>query len=112
MNFDHVIENNLRDHVLISDYDKEAFQTIELCLGIDEAGRGPVLGPMVYSALFCPINEESKLKEMECADSKQLTEKDREKIFKKINEENTFCGFATKVLSPHTISTSMLRRYF
>ena len=110
MDFTNVIENNLRDHLLVSNYDRKSFEDVELCLGIDEAGRGPVLGPMVYSALFCPVDQEQKLKEMECADSKSLTEKDREKIFKKINEENKFCGFATKVLSPHTISTSMLKK--
>jgi ribonuclease H2 subunit A len=110
MDFSNIIENNLRDHLVVSDYDKSAFTNVELCLGIDEAGRGPVLGPMVYSALFCPINEEAKLKEMECADSKQLTEKERDKIFDKINQNNKFCGYAVKVLSPHSISTSMLRK--
>jgi ribonuclease H2 subunit A len=39
-----------------------------------------------------------------------LTEKDREKIFDKINQNNDFCGYATKVLSPNTISNSMLRK--
>jgi ribonuclease HII len=43
-------------------------------------------------------------------DSKTLSEKDRERILEKINEENTFCGYALKILSPNTISTSMLRR--
>jgi ribonuclease HII len=70
-----------------------------------------VKGPMVYSALFCPINEEQKLKTMECADSKQLTEKERDQIFEKINENNKFCGYAVTVLSPHSISTNMLRKY-
>jgi ribonuclease HII len=44
-------------------------------------------------------------------DSKTLTEKDREKIYEKIKEENKFCGYAIKVLSPNTISTGMLSRY-
>lgn len=107
---ENIVENNLSDHLIVSQYDNDSFEGIELCLGIDEAGRGPVLGPMVYSGLFCPRNDEQKLKEMECADSKQLTEKDREKIFKKINEENKFCGYAVKLLSPHNISTRMLRK--
>lgn len=108
--FQNIVDNNLIDHLIVSDYDTKAFNDIELCLGIDEAGRGPVLGPMVYAALFCPRDKEQQLKEMECADSKQLTEKDREKIFVKLNEENKFCGYAVKVLSPHNISTRMLRR--
>lgn len=67
MELDFVYQNNLRDHLIVSDYDKKSFEGVELCLGIDEAGRGPVLGPMVYSALFCPRSDEQQLKEMECA---------------------------------------------
>lgn len=65
---------------------------------------------MVYSALFCHVDKQETLKEMKCADSKTLTEKDREKIFDVLNEANKFCGFAIKALSPNSISTNMLGR--
>lgn len=42
----------------------------EWCMGIDEAGRGPVLGPMVYGCCLWPIREESELKSEGFFDSK------------------------------------------
>lgn len=83
------------------------------CLGVDEAGRGPVLGPMVYGIAFCALEKKDALKELGCADSKQLTEEKRELIFQDMNGKEyarTVMGWAVHVISPDTISRSMFRR--
>lgn len=91
----------------------EICKTEKCILGVDEAGRGPVLGPMVYGIAFCPISKQSHLKTLGCADSKQLTEEQRDKIFVSANQEDyatESIGWAVDVISPNEISTSMLRR--
>lgn len=79
-------------------------------LGIDEAGRGPVLGPMVYGAFFCPLEDEKKLKKLGFADSKTLTEAQREELFKTIDDNKDFLGWVIEIHSPNVISNCMLRR--
>ncbi len=49
-------------------------------LGIDEAGRGPVIGPMVICGLMVDENGEKKLREIKVRDSKELTPKKREEL--------------------------------
>ncbi|KAJ8264007.1 hypothetical protein GJAV_G00144040 [Gymnothorax javanicus] len=85
-------------------------KTADCCLGIDEAGRGPVLGPMVYGICYCPIDRKEDLKELKVADSKTLSEAERENLFSKLDEAKSFVGWALQILSPNTISTSMLQR--
>ncbi|XP_030208732.1 ribonuclease H2 subunit A [Gadus morhua] len=82
----------------------------DCCLGIDEAGRGPVLGPMVYGICFCPVSRKEQLKDLKVADSKTLTEAERENLFQNISDAKDFVGWALQILSPNTISTSMLQR--
>lgn len=44
-------------------------------------------------------------------DSKTLNEVERENLFQKIDESKSYIGWALQILSPNTISTSMLQRY-
>uniref|UniRef100_A0A452S000 Ribonuclease n=2 Tax=Ursus americanus TaxID=9643 RepID=A0A452S000_URSAM len=79
-------------------------------LGVDEAGRGPVLGPMVYAICYCPLSRLADLEALKVADSKTLSESERDRLFVKIEEDGDFVGWALDVLSPNLISTSMLGR--
>src|SRR3989339_176609 len=60
---------------------------MELILGIDDAGRGPVIGPMIMAGCLMDKDTESKLKKLGIKDSKQLTQKRREILSEKIKEE-------------------------
>jgi ribonuclease HII len=55
-------------------------------LGIDESGRGAVLGPLVVCGFLIDEKDGKKLKEIGVKDSKQLTPKKREELAKKIEE--------------------------
>lgn len=82
-----------------------------IVLGVDEAGRGPVLGPMVYGVAFC--SEEFLVclqKEYGFADSKVLKEAVREQLFKSIEdgELHDKIGWATTTLTARDILLGML----
>ncbi|MCD6229708.1 MAG: ribonuclease HII [Candidatus Diapherotrites archaeon] len=48
--------------------------------GVDEAGRGPVIGPMVLAVAVLDDEDEQKLLEMEIRDSKLIAPKKRKKL--------------------------------
>eukprot|EP01084_Bolivina_argentea_P105569 189050_1 len=58
----------------------------EWVMGIDEAGRGPVLGAMLYGACICPKSKLDDLKNTGVFDSKQLTDAKRRELFKMIKK--------------------------
>lgn len=72
-----------------------------LNLGIDDAGRGPVIGPMVLAGCLLDGKVEAGLKKSGVRDSKDLTQKRREHL------EETIRGEAEKVeivvIQPRTI---------
>lgn len=66
------------------DYQEQFYSDqVDLIVGVDEAGRGPLAGPVVAAAVILPrayINKEIN-------DSKQLTAKKREKLFEVIKRD-------------------------
>ena len=58
-----------------------------LKLGIDDAGRGPVIGPMVLAGCLIDEKTEKEFKKLGVKDSKQLTSKRREFLAEIIREK-------------------------
>lgn len=66
------------------EYDKKIYQRYGLFCGIDEAGRGPLAGPVVVASCIMPLDDDKILYGIN--DSKKLSEKQREELFEKIKE--------------------------
>lgn len=81
----------------------------DILIGIDEAGRGPLLGPvsvgaaMINRGLLKKIKKQGRLKGLN--DSKKLSEKMREKLFEKISdlEKEGILKFAVTLVSEKVI---------
>lgn len=65
---------------------------------------------MVYGIAYAPLSRKQLLVDLGCADSKSLTESQRDCIFDKICEENDKIGWAVEAISPNVIANSMYRR--
>lgn len=94
-----------------------------IILGVDEAGRGPVVGPMVYGISYCSkaYQDETLIPNYSFDDSKKLTDTIRRELFTKIykpvhtdddgkiTSEISGIGYATTSITPVDISSGMLR---
>ena len=70
-------------------YEKDLIKKgIKLIGGIDEVGRGPLVGPVVAACVILPLNY--KLEGL--TDSKKLTEKKREKFFEILKKDAISIG--------------------
>lgn len=70
---------------------------IEFIVGCDEAGRGPLCGPVVAAAVILPMDYKNEL----INDSKKMTEKNREKVFLQIIHDAIAYGVG--FVDPETI---------
>lgn len=59
---------------------------MEFVTGIDESGRGAVIGPLVVAGVTIDIKSEKKLKALGVKDSKELTPGKREELYKEIEK--------------------------
>jgi ribonuclease HII len=50
----------------------------ELIIGVDDSGRGPVIGPMILAGVLMKVEDEEKLRKLGVRDSKTLTPSRRE----------------------------------
>lgn len=78
-------------------------------MGIDEAGRGPVLGPMVYGCLYCARSYQKTLSSLNFADSKTLKEEKREELFENLKADKSI-GWAVDIIDPKELSAKMLKK--
>lgn len=77
-----------------------------LICGVDEAGRGPVIGPMVMCGILIDSADEAKLIDLGVKDSKLLTPKQRESMFDEIKRIAKDCR--VMVLSPSDIDEAIM----
>ena len=80
-----------------NNYEKEAWKKGLTLVGIDEAGRGPLAGPLVVAGVVFPVGYDSG----EINDSKQLTEKKREELYDIIIRDALF--YQIEIVEPEEI---------
>ena len=67
---------------MLNEDDKYYSEKIKVIVGVDEAGRGPLCGPVVAAACILPFGYKNE----HINDSKKLSEKKREEVYKEILE--------------------------
>ena len=73
--------------------------------GVDEAGRGSVMGPLVVGAVY--VEDDSILKEIGVKDSKKLTPRSRERMYDRIVAES--CDYSVVIASAEEIDDRRTR---
>ena len=82
---------------LENEYETLLWKENKLVMGIDEAGRGPLCGPLVVASCILPLNYENPL----INDSKKLTDKKRRLLYPQILRDAEYYG--VRIVSPKEI---------
>ncbi len=90
------LEQELMRLKQMEQYEKE-YESFGVVCGIDEAGRGPLAGPVVAGAVILPKD----CRILYLNDSKKLSPKRREELYSEIREKAV--SFGTGVVSPEEI---------
>ncbi|MBR0137344.1 MAG: ribonuclease HII [Erysipelotrichaceae bacterium] len=80
-----------------NEYEKKYWALDKLVVGIDEAGRGPLAGPVVVAGVVFPKDYDSG----DIYDSKKLTAKKRDELFELIKRDALF--YDIEIIDPETI---------
>ena len=78
---------------------------MSLLLGIDDAGRGPILGPMFLAGVLIKKEDEKALKELGARDSKLIRHVERIKLAREIKEK--IISFNIQESSPKEIDLAV-----
>lgn len=87
---------------------------VECVLGVDEAGRGPVLGPMVYGVAYCSVEyAKEDIARHGFMDSKVLDHDTRVHLLQRMSDSEHILskevGWTVRVMSARDIGAGMLR---
>ncbi len=77
-----------------------------MILGIDEAGKGPVIGPLVVCGVLCDEETVEYLKSLGVKDSKKLDKEERKKLYSLITP---ICKFKVLKISAEELNELMDR---
>lgn len=102
------IEGVELDGLSLREFDKAVFEHYGLVCGIDEAGRGPIAGPVMAAAVILDPN--SPIEGLN--DSKKLSAKRREALYEKIWDKaiaaSVSCAFVDEIDNTDILSADLL----
>ena len=80
---------------------------IAYLVGVDEAGRGPLAGPVAVGVVAVPIKLKSAIRRYAVRDSKKLSPRDRDQWYRFLNQERRAGNiyFATALVSEKIIDS-------